>query len=131
MPFSTRFFPIQDAIRNEHGRDFMGAHIVVEWSRGGRGEGSHVRVCVCVYTTVHSALVFIVLLYYESKSVLWNRYKYSSFVHSFFNNWTLTKLYSLVKNFITLSSLSTACVYDYLQTSKTLGGCVCVCLYPV
>ena len=35
---------MQDAIRNEHGRDFMGAHIVVEWSRGGRGESSRVRV---------------------------------------------------------------------------------------
>ena len=25
---------LQDAIHNEHGRDFMGARIVVEWARG-------------------------------------------------------------------------------------------------
>ena len=25
---------LQDAIRGEHGRDFMGANIVVEWARG-------------------------------------------------------------------------------------------------
>ena len=38
---------MQDALRNEHGRDFMGARIVVEWARGGRGEPPYVSVCMC------------------------------------------------------------------------------------
>ena len=29
-----RVLPVQDALRGEHGRDFNGARIVVEWARG-------------------------------------------------------------------------------------------------
>lgn len=43
---------IQDAIRQENGREFMGTRIVVEWSRGYKdkngGRGVSVFVCTCL-----------------------------------------------------------------------------------
>ena len=39
---------LQDAIHHEHGRDFMGARIVVEWARGPK-----VHVYIIIYNNMY------------------------------------------------------------------------------
>ena len=51
--YSCSDVSLQDALRGEHGRDFNGARIVVEWARGPKDTSApRVRsVCVCVCVT--------------------------------------------------------------------------------